>query len=192
MAFSMAKRALIRKGDHNTHGGTVLAGDPTFLIGGRELARVGDPVSCPQCRGTHVIVTGAPDVMSGQTVARHDDVTDCGAKLIASQHTATWSDESGGGSTAADNDPRSSPPEEQVEDAADVGEIRFQAMYPATGEPAAKCVYLVTREDGTQHGGVTDPNGFTAVIRSARPERVAVHFQFTAPDGKAIEREDLA
>lgn len=191
----MAKRPLIRKGDRTTHGGTVLAGDPTFLIDGRELARVGDPVSCPQCKGSHVIVTGAPDVLSGQIAARQDDVTDCGAKLIASQHTATWSD----GTDATSNAGAAPGAPESLAALADPHDVdsdaplavRFQAVHPETGQALAKRPYLLTREDGTQCGGITDAQGFTKAIEATAPERIAVHFMFADADGKTIDREDL-
>ncbi len=191
----MPKRPLIRKGDRTTHGGTVLAGDTTFLIDGRELARVGDPVSCPQCKGNHVIVTGAPDVLSGQTVARHDDMTDCGAKLIASQHTATWSD----GSEATTNAGASPDASESLVALADTHDIdsdepraiRFQAVHPETGQPLAKRPYILTREDGSQCGGVTDAQGYTKPIETTAPEQIAVHFMFADAGGRTIDREDL-
>ena len=85
----MAKRPIIRYGDRTTHGGTVVSADPTYDIYGKNVARVGDKVVCPRCKGTFPIVTGAPDVWSGQNIARQDDMTSCGAKLIASQSTAT-------------------------------------------------------------------------------------------------------
>jgi len=81
-------------GDTTSHGGTVISADFTCDIGGRYLARVGDMVVCPKkgCRGTFAIVSGAADMTSmGQAPARHGDKTACGATLLSSQVTTTWS-----------------------------------------------------------------------------------------------------
>lgn len=39
---------IITVGDKTDHGGTVISGSPDHDIGGRAIARLGDPVSCPQ------------------------------------------------------------------------------------------------------------------------------------------------
>lgn len=201
----MAERALIRQGDKTTHGGTVLTGDPTLLIYGRPAARVGDQVSCPLCKKIGRIVTGAPTMFDGQSIARHDDLTDCGAKLIASQSTDVYGD--GEESTA------SAPPSVSEENASDMQSgaeevsgaalaaqpdvddepfaIRFQAIDPETNAPVARCVYILTRENGTQHGGLTDREGYTETIETNQKEQIAVHFAFKSPVGKFIDREDL-
>lgn len=86
--------AFIVLGDRTDHGGTVISADYTTDINGKYLARVGDMVACPRksCRGTFAIMGGAPDMISmGQAPARHGDKTACGAMLIASQATSTWS-----------------------------------------------------------------------------------------------------
>ncbi|MBD5804409.1 hypothetical protein AZOA_38520 [Azoarcus sp. Aa7] len=136
-------------------------------------------------------MTGALDVWSGQKIARQDDITACGAKLIASQSTATIDDGSEGSTSFA------AAPALLSQSAADsltndeLHAIRFQALDPDTGEPAPKCVYILTRENGAQHGGVTDREGFTEVVETTRPEQIAVHFMFKYPKGDNIEREDL-
>ena len=83
-------RAFIRLGDRTTHGGTVVTADYTWTIHGKAVARVGDLTTCPKCKGTFRIATGAEDFTGmGQQVARHGDRTECGAQLIASQSVAT-------------------------------------------------------------------------------------------------------
>ncbi|MCT8349735.1 PAAR domain-containing protein, partial [Photorhabdus temperata] len=42
---------IIRQGDKTSHGGAVLAGDDSFQILGKGVARINDPVSCPKCGG---------------------------------------------------------------------------------------------------------------------------------------------
>lgn len=83
---------LIVMGDKTTHGGTVITADLTFDINGKCVARIGDMTVCPKCKGTFPIKSGAGDLVdgSGDGYARHMDSTACGAKLISSQITTTW------------------------------------------------------------------------------------------------------
>ena len=194
----MVKRAIVRLGDRTTHGGTVVTADPTYDIFGKKVARVGDKVVCPRCNDTFPIVTGAVHVWSGQKIARQDDLTSCGAKLIASQSTATIDDGSG---SAASSDSAASvaaalaplaPPAAALPADEEPHAIRFQALDPATGDPVPNCVYILTRENGAQQGGITDGQGFTEVIETTQPEQIGVHFVFASPKGDTIEREDLA
>jgi len=191
----MVARALARKGDKTTHGGVVVTGDPTFILHGQEVARVGDQVSCPRCKRMSRIVTGAPTLFDGQLVALHDSLTDCGAKIIASQSTDFYDD-------GADDEQVSRtlsekpalvesgfhPDENQNEENK---AIKFQAVDPENGKPLAKRPYIVTKEDGTQFGGITDSEGFTKAIESKNPEQIAIHFMFTDPNGTEINKEDL-
>jgi uncharacterized Zn-binding protein involved in type VI secretion len=68
-----------RMTDPTSHGGQVVAGSPTVLIGGRPAARLGDMAVCPLSDGPvpHVggpIVTGAATVLiSGMPAARVGD-----------------------------------------------------------------------------------------------------------------------
>lgn len=185
----MAKRAIVRYGDRTTHGGTVVSADVTYVLYGKNVARVGDKVSCPQCGDTYPIVTGAPDVWSGKQIARHDDETSCGAKLIASQSTATIDDGTEKTETVAaaaisnlfaDDD-----------EADELLALRFQALDPETGESCPRCAYILTRENGVTHGGITDFEGYTEVIETTHPEQVAVHFIFKSPKGGHIDRGEL-
>jgi uncharacterized Zn-binding protein involved in type VI secretion len=85
-------------GDKTTHGGTVISADMTCDINGKFMARWGDKTVCPRCKGIFPITSGASDVVdgSGMAYARHMDGTACGAKLLSSQATTTWSAESSG------------------------------------------------------------------------------------------------
>lgn len=86
-------RPFIVVGDKTSHGGTVISGDQTFLVHGKAVARVGDLTTCPKCKGTFPITSGAADMKSmGQAPARDGDRTACGATLIASQGVATHSE----------------------------------------------------------------------------------------------------
>jgi uncharacterized Zn-binding protein involved in type VI secretion len=102
--FCMA-RPFICLGDRTDHGGTVIEADMTFDIHGKPVALVGHKVVCRKCKGTFPITTGTEDMSSfGMAVARHGDKTACGATLLASQATSTWSAESsmGGQATSAE------------------------------------------------------------------------------------------
>ncbi|HEU4620627.1 MAG TPA: PAAR domain-containing protein [Burkholderiaceae bacterium] len=78
-------------GDRTSHGGTVVEGSPFSDINGRQIARVGDKVTCPRPgHGTTTIATGDPTcLIDGKPAARHGDTTACGAALIASQTHST-------------------------------------------------------------------------------------------------------
>lgn len=81
-------RPLIVIGDSTSHGGTVIGGAATTDTNGRQIARVGDKVTCPLRGhgGTTVIVTGDANVIiDGMPAARHGDLTACGASLVATQ-----------------------------------------------------------------------------------------------------------
>lgn len=188
---NMAKRPIIRYGDRTTHGGTVVSADPTYSIYGKNVARVGDLVECPRCKGSFPIVSGAPTVQSGKSIARQDDVTKCGAKLIASQGTATIDDGSKGSASLAATPVLMSDRINAVQSSNQIHAIRFQAINPETGAPQPDCVYILTRETGAQHGGITDQEGFTEIIETRKPEQIGVHFMFKSPKGENIEREDL-
>jgi uncharacterized Zn-binding protein involved in type VI secretion len=81
---------IIVVGDKTSHNGTVVGGAGTVTIQGKPVARVGDPVTCPNCHCTTSIATGDnTTLVLGKPVARHGDKTACGASLIASQGTTT-------------------------------------------------------------------------------------------------------
>lgn len=70
-------------GDTSDHGGTVMTSCQKHSFGGRLAARRGDLFNCP-LHGVNPIATGsAKYTIEGQPVARDGDVTQCGAKLIA-------------------------------------------------------------------------------------------------------------
>ncbi|MDR9839700.1 PAAR domain-containing protein [Herbaspirillum huttiense] len=97
-------RPFVVMGDKTSHGGTVISADLTSSIHGKYMARVGDKVVCPKCKGVFAINSGAPDMADGEgrAYARHLDTTECGARLLSAQATTTWSDESTVGDSAAD------------------------------------------------------------------------------------------
>ena len=86
-------RPFIVLGDSTTHGGTVVGASGETDTGQRRVARVGDSVACPiPGHGVNPIVTGdSTTIVDGQPVARHGDMTACGATLICSQSATTTS-----------------------------------------------------------------------------------------------------
>lgn len=80
-------RPFIVIGDKTSHDGTVVGAAPTTSTTGKQIARIGDPVTCPvEGHGSEAIVTGDPTVIvEGKPCARHGDKVSCGATLIASQ-----------------------------------------------------------------------------------------------------------
>lgn len=188
IVFPMARtlKAIIVVGDRTNHGGTVISGDPTVDIDGKAVARVGDMVNCPRCRGTYPIVTGALDtVLSGKPVARHGDTTSCGATLISSQILTNWSDECG---SIADASPGSkgngvaayvSPTSAGASEQADRQEMNnnydqsFVLQDDITGQLLADRSYRIKWSGGVIEGR-TDSAGLTKKISGSRPEKVTI------------------
>ncbi|OOF66684.1 PAAR domain-containing protein [Rodentibacter sp. Ppn85] len=82
----MSARRIIVIGDKTNHGGTVLQGSQTMTAGGKAIARQGDLVACPQCKGNFPITEGSSKMSAnGRGVALERMKTACGAELIASQ-----------------------------------------------------------------------------------------------------------
>lgn len=85
-------RPYIVVGDRTSHGGSVIAGAPTSVTGGKPIARIGDAITCPRpdCvirgMGVNHIVSGDPTAtVDGQPPARDGDQGACGCTLIAGQ-----------------------------------------------------------------------------------------------------------
>jgi uncharacterized Zn-binding protein involved in type VI secretion len=85
-AFAQAPAA--RQGDLTTHGGAVLTGTPTVIIGGSPAARAQDTTSCPVVpppptppHGLGTIVNGSSSVFIGGRAAARvgDSISENGA-----------------------------------------------------------------------------------------------------------------
>lgn len=87
-------RFIVRKGDATSTGGEVRGGCAKHPLGGRPIARMGDPVYCPRCQRTGEIAQGNPAYkVSGQPVAGEGHLVRCACPygshtLIASQQRA--------------------------------------------------------------------------------------------------------
>lgn len=75
--------AAARMGDSTAHGGKIVAGAPTVLIGGKPAARLGDGHMCPAATGTqpHLggqIAAGSSSIfIEGKPAARAGDSASC-------------------------------------------------------------------------------------------------------------------
>jgi uncharacterized Zn-binding protein involved in type VI secretion len=81
--FSSSAKPAARLGDTTAHGGSIVAGCSTVLIGGKPAARVGDMHVCPMVDFVtpHVggpIIMGSPTVfIGGMPAARVTDIATC-------------------------------------------------------------------------------------------------------------------
>lgn len=83
-------RKIILVGDRTSHSGVVLQGSHSMVIGGKNVALIGDMVSCPQCKGNYPIAEGSSRMReNGRGVALEGMKTACGAELIASQSSVS-------------------------------------------------------------------------------------------------------
>ncbi len=70
-----------RKGDPTSHGGTITGGSPLRKVNGKDIARIGDLVSCPT-HGPNPITTGSSNVkVDGKFVAWVGSQTACGSTI---------------------------------------------------------------------------------------------------------------
>jgi uncharacterized Zn-binding protein involved in type VI secretion len=86
MSLTKNNRGVIRIGDKTSHGGQVITVYGEMEIRGRIVARIGDLVSCPKCKGgPFKIIEGDIDVTDKNIpVAFEGHKTECGAVLLSS------------------------------------------------------------------------------------------------------------
>ena len=169
-------KPLIVWGDKTDHGGTVIGSSAVSDTHGKQIARVGDAVSCPK-RGHNnvVIVTGdSTFILDGQPVAYDGCKTSCGATLISSQAVTTTGDTSGeqsrgsSGSSAPQNAvAASSAPQKQA--ASQDYDQHFVLLNDQTGEPLEHVKYRIQLEDGRLVEGATDERGKTEKLTASSP-----------------------
>jgi uncharacterized Zn-binding protein involved in type VI secretion len=77
-------RSVIRLNDSTSHGGKVVSASGATVMG-IQAALQDDMATCPQCKGTFPIrPDGQGARHEGRPYAYQDDLTACGARLIAS------------------------------------------------------------------------------------------------------------
>lgn len=90
MVWTIDGKEVIQLGDSTTHGGKVITASSGVFYDGIPIARVGDSVTCPLCKGVYTITSGAPSAFDHEVqIARNGDSVSCGAKLIAGSAAAT-------------------------------------------------------------------------------------------------------
>ena len=75
---------IIRVGDSHTGGGKVESGSPRQNFMGRAIARLYDHVSCPKHGDNRIATATSGAFDDGVAVAQHNDVCECGCRLISS------------------------------------------------------------------------------------------------------------
>ena len=78
-------RGIIRQHDKTTHGGCVTSASSETKVMGKNAALADDLTYCPKCKGTFKIKPdGEGAKHKGKSYAYHNDVAECGARLITS------------------------------------------------------------------------------------------------------------
>jgi uncharacterized Zn-binding protein involved in type VI secretion len=96
---------LIVVGDTTDHGGTVIGSTAFTSTGGREVARIGDMVACPRCKGVFPISEGDSSlIIDGWPAAFNGCKVSCGATLISSQMLTSTVPSAGAAPGAGDGD----------------------------------------------------------------------------------------
>ncbi|MEI2264062.1 PAAR domain-containing protein [Erwinia sp. CGal63] len=84
-------KGLVLLGDKTTHGGKVISASSNIIINGKEVALVGDMVSCPiKDHGTNPIIEGASQrTCGGRAVVVDGCKCQCGCQVISSAPNST-------------------------------------------------------------------------------------------------------
>jgi len=172
-------KAIIRKGDPTSHGGTVLEGSLADLCEGKPIAFIGAKVICPKCKGVYPIIHGSPTTtLYGKGVALEGMKTACGASLIATQFVTTVGYSSSGTVYGGGSNASSPPVRQQATQAREIAtssptptayDLHFLVTDDKTGNPLPGIPYMITLETGEQVIGMTDANGLTETIGSDAP-----------------------
>lgn len=165
-------RPFIVIGDKTTHGGTVVGAATTATTHGKQIARVGDKVTCPKC-GNNTIATGDDTmIVMGQPVARHGDKTACGATLISSQSVTL--DGTGGGAQKHEGAPlvTGATAQEAIASDPQAHSLGFAFTDEATGVPLRRQPVRLAI-DGQTLDTTTDDAGHVAFTYTGqKPQKV--------------------
>ena len=165
-------------GDKTDHGGTVVAVSSQTFIDNKPVARIGDKVVCPQCKGTFPIAAGDPTlIIDGQPVARHGDKTACGATLLSGQVRVHVADGGGGMGQAGKAPKAATAAGSTAVLSTDKFDEAFVLKSELTGEPLANRRYRITRANGAVETGLTDDNGSTHLVKSDAAETLCIELE---------------
>lgn len=177
-------KPLIVLGNSTSHGGKVISASTQSDTGGKPIARVGDMVACPQCRGLFPIAQGdASLIIDGSPAAYDGCKTACGAALIAGQYPTT-TNPSGGAAPGANttvsqslgsigNGLAAAYEEHSLDNGNQRFKGRFQLLNDTTGEPVAQKDMRVRSTGGQYLTGSTDADGYTQWVERDAAEALA-------------------
>lgn len=170
---------MIVLGDKTDHGGEVIEASGVTDTRGKQIARVGDKVSCPKKgHGITVITTGdITMVIDGRAVAYHGCKTSCGAMLISSQAVTTVSFAGGAGAAASSSNAGGS---QSAAPAATAMKFDFDEQVRAidhqTGEPIPGIAYFIETPNGERYFGRTNAEGHCQRVDTFQPDELTVWF----------------
>lgn len=146
---------------------TIVEGDPTWTIDGRNVALEGHKTSC-----------GASLISTLPNVARSYEGMGMASGGGAARSVVVAAAQAGGTTTTASavNEPHA---------------LRFRAIDPESGEPLPYRPYEAIRANGAKITGTTDGDGFTDPIQGNDAEQVEIHVAFNAPN-RNLERQEVA
>lgn len=167
MPYFIEDKEVVVLGDMTTHGGKVTTGSTNHTFLGVPIARVGDMVECPKCKGTFPIIEGAQNVFDhGKPIARHGDRVACGATLI-SQSNAT---NIYAGSFFSDSPP---PPTEHPYTAEELCAKISAVLADENIQKSLNEGYRLTEETGYEWGGYiveTSPGVYDLQLKTDKSE----------------------
>ena len=175
----------IVKGDKTSHGGTVLGGSPFSDCGGKPIARMGDMVACPLCKGVFPISQGdQSNIIDGSPVAYHGCKTACGATIISSQIRTLTEPSSGAAPAEASGavaagfgtvgaGMAAAYEEESLGGADERFQGRFRLVSADDGEPISGKAVRVRSTGGQYLTGATDAEGYTQWVERDAAEALA-------------------
>lgn len=166
----MFGKHVIRLGDPTTHGGVVVSASSDTKMFGKEVACLGDHVTCPiKGHGSCVIAEGDPTwTIDGRHVALEGHKTSCGASLISTLENVTRSYEGMGAAAvgAANTAHGKNSTTTRKQDLQFDEQLRFVS---AQGLPYANIEYVLTLGNDSTASGRTDEKGRTERIATDRP-----------------------
>ncbi|MET3134598.1 putative Zn-binding protein involved in type VI secretion [Oxalobacteraceae bacterium GrIS 1.11] len=179
---------LIVLGDKTSHGGTVIGCTIASATGGKPIARQGDMVSCPKCKGVFPIAQGdASLIIDGAPAAYHSCKVACGAVLLSSQVFTTTVPASGAAPGAGGDDTVSlaqrfgsvgaglaaAYEDEPLDEHGQRFQGRFQLISATDGQPVSGQSARVRSTGGQYLTGSTDAEGYTQWVERDATEALA-------------------
>jgi uncharacterized Zn-binding protein involved in type VI secretion len=158
-------RGVIRINDQTDHGGKVTSASSGTIVMGLEAALEGDMTFCPRCKGAFAIKTDRSGAKhNGKHYAYHEDVVECGARLISSLSLPI-------GETA-------SSVLQAVGTQGATGTIfddKYILIDEDTGVPLPNIEYAIKRANGRVEFGTTNEKGHTHLLTADSAESIEIY-----------------